>query len=107
MHCTLEHNNVKVNFCMKTLKGYRSCLDRQVNESVRVTRSKDHNLLNSKNEFHQTPVIRIIAASGLHGDQGESQEATLTTGWGRGSWQGRGSGRGRARGAGRGRRLRG
>ena len=68
----------KVNFSMKTLKGYRSCLDRQVNESVRVTRSKAHNLLNSKNEFHQTPIIRVIAASGLHGDQGESQEATLT-----------------------------
>ena len=31
-HCTLQHNNEKVNFSMKTLKGYRSCLDRQENE---------------------------------------------------------------------------
>jgi hypothetical protein len=52
-HCTLEHNNEKVNFSMKTLKGYRSCLDRQVNESVRVTRSKAHNLLNSKNPTYE------------------------------------------------------
>ena len=80
-YCILEYNNKKVNFSMKTLKSYRSCLDRQVNESLRVTRSRAHNLLNSKNEFYQTPIIRIIAASGLHGDQGESQEAMLATGW--------------------------
>ena len=101
-HCTLEHNHIKVNFSMKTLKSYKSCLDRQVNESVRVTNSRAHALLNSKNEFHQTPIIRIVAASGLHGEQGESQEATIST-----SWRGRGQRGGRARGAGRGRRMRG
>ena len=69
-----------------------------MNESVRVTNSKAHYLLNGKNKFHQTPIIRIVAASGLHGDQGENEEAIIAT-----SWRGRGQGRGRARGAGRGR----
>ena len=92
-HCTLEHNNEKVEFSMKTLKGYKSCLDRQVNEAVRVTSSRAHTLLNSKNEFHQTPIIRVVAASGLHGDQGESQEATIASSW-RGGAQGRGGTRG-------------
>ena len=70
---------------MKTLKGYKSCLDRQVNEAVRVTISKADTLSNSKNEFHQTPIIRVVAASGLQGDQGESQEATIASSWRRGS----------------------
>ena len=48
-----------------------------MNESVRVTNSKAHYLLNSKNKFHHTPMIRILAASGLHGDQGENQEAII------------------------------
>ena len=104
-HCTLEHNNEKVEFSMKTLKGYKSCLDRQVNEAVRVTSSRAHTLLNSKNEFHQTPIIRVVAASGLHGDQGESQEATIATSWD--GWRGRGQGRGGTRGAGRSRGQRG
>ena len=33
---------------MKALNGYNSCLSRQVNEAVRVTRSKENTLLNSK-----------------------------------------------------------
>ena len=28
-------------------------------------------LLNSKNEFHQAPLTRLIALTGLQGDQGE------------------------------------
>ena len=120
-HCSLEHNNEKVGFSMKTLKGYKSCLDRQVNESVRVTSSRAHTLQNSMNEFHETPIIRVVAASGLHGDQGESQEATITSIWrgggqGRGGTKGAGSKRGEGRrgqerggtrGAGRSRRQRG
>ena len=87
---------------MKTLKGYKSWLDRQVNEAVRVTSSRADTLLDSKNEFHQTPIIRVVAASGLHGDQGESQEATIAS-----SWRGGAQGRGGTRGAGSTRRQRG
>ena len=43
---------------MKTMKACRSSLDRQGNESVRITRIKAHNLLNSKNKFDQTAIIK-------------------------------------------------
>ena len=36
--------------------------------------------------------MRVVVASGLHGEQGESQEATITTR--AGPWLGRGQGRG-------------
>ena len=80
---------------MKALNGYNSCLSRQVNEAVRVTRSKADTLLNSKNKFHQTPIVRVVAASGLHGDQGESQEAVIFP---RAGGPGRGRGGGGPRG---------
>ena len=46
-----------------------------------MTISKANALLNSKNKFHQTAIVRVVAASGLHGDPGESQEATIPQGW--------------------------
>ena len=72
-HCTLEHGGEKVDFCMTALKSFRSCLKRQVNESVRISSSQADILLNSKNEFHQAPMTRLVAFTGLHGDQGEDQ----------------------------------
>ena len=48
-------------------------MKRQVNESVRISSSQADVLLNSKNEFHQAPLTRLIAFTGLHGDQGEDQ----------------------------------
>ena len=72
-HCTLEHGGEKVNFTMTALRGFRSCLKRQVNEAVRIGSSQADILLNSKSEFHQAPLTRVVAFSGLHGDQGEDQ----------------------------------
>ena len=98
-HCTLEHSGEKVEFVIKALIGFNSCLEMQVNEAVRVTDSRANVILNSKNKFHQAPIVRVIVASGLHGEQGESQEATITTRARPGP--GRGQGRAGARGVGR------
>ena len=62
-----------MNFTMTTLRGFRSCLKRQVNEAVKIGSSQADILLNSKSEFHQAPLTRMVAFSGLHGDQGEDQ----------------------------------
>ena len=35
--------------------------------------SKATIIMNSKNEWHQTPIKRVVAASGLHASQGEDQ----------------------------------
>ena len=72
-HCTLEHGGEKVDFTITALGSFRSCLKRQVNEAVRISSSQADILLNSKSEFHQAPLTRLVAFMGLHGDQGEDQ----------------------------------
>ena len=63
---------------MKTLKSFKSCLQRQVNEAVRISASKIEVVaMNSRNEFHQAPIIRVLAATGLHASQGENQAPVI------------------------------
>ena len=87
---------------MKALRGFTSALQWQVNEAVRITSTKAEIIvMNSKNEWHQVPIVRVVASTGLHGDQGEDQAPALADRGG-----GRMSGRG-GRGGGRGRRAQG
>ena len=76
----------KVDISMKVVGTFQSCLVRQVNEGVRIKRSQAQ-LMNSKAEFHQHPVVRVVPTRGLQNELGE-------VAGGRG-------GRGQARGAGR------
>ena len=57
--------------------------------------------MNSKNEWHQAPIVRVVASAGLHGDQGEDQAPSLAD-RGEGGSQGEEAGKG-----GEGRELRG
>ena len=54
---------------MKVVGQHMSCLNRQVNEAVRVSAMKADMVLNSKSEWHQAPLIRVIPVSGLLGEQ--------------------------------------
>ena len=83
-HCTLVHDGEKQNFSMKVEECFSSCLERQVNEAVRITCSKAEHILNSRSEFHQAPVVRQVITSGLGNEQGEEEEH-LGRGGGRGS----------------------
>jgi hypothetical protein len=104
-HCLLEHQGVKQVFIMKPLKNFSSCLQRQVNEAVRITSSKATVIMNSKSEWHQSPIIRVVASSGLHASQGEDQTlAPALPARGRGGGRGGGRGRGAVRGRGQGQR---
>ena len=85
-HCLVAHGGEKVEFSMKVVGTFESCLVRQVNEGVRIKRSQAQ-LMNSKAEFHQHPVVRVVPTRGLQNEPGE-------VAGGRG-------GRGQARGAGR------
>ena len=49
----------------------KSCLERQVNEAIRIASSKAVHVLNSRSKFHQAPLIRQVVAHGLAGEQGE------------------------------------
>ena len=85
-HCLVAHGGEKVEFSMKVVGTFQSCLVRQVNEGVRIKRSQAQ-LMNSKAEFHQHPVVRVVPTRGLQNEPGE-----VAGGRGR---------RGQARGAGR------
>ena len=69
----MEHGGEKVEFMMKALRSFKSCLMRQVNEAVRIGSSRADMVLNSKSEFHQAPLTRLVAIRGLLGEQGEDQ----------------------------------
>ena len=101
-HCLLEHEGRKARFSMKVCGQFESCLVRQVNEPVRIMRAKADTLLNSKSEFHQAPLVRVVALTGLQDEQEDRTGDTLGV-RGAGVQAGRGrAGRGRARGRGAG-----
>ena len=47
-------------FSYKVEGTFRSCLDRQVQEGVRITLDESDELLNSKSEYHQPGVMRVV-----------------------------------------------
>ena len=67
----MEHGGEKVEFSMKVLGSFQSSKARQVNEGVRIKRSKADCLMNSKSEFHQHPVVRVVPMRGIQQEQGE------------------------------------
>ena len=69
-HCLVAHEGEKVEFSMQVVGTFQSCLVRQVNEGGRIKRSKAE-LMNSKGEFHQHPVVRVVPTRGLQNEPGE------------------------------------
>ena len=84
----VAHEGQRVEFSMKVVGNFHSCLVRQVNEGVRIKRSRAE-LMNSKAEFHQHPVVRVVPTQGLQNEPGEQ------AGGGRGGQGGRGQARAR------------
>ena len=88
----MEHGGEKVNFSMKQTNVFKSCLVRQVNEAVRIEMSTADCVMNSKAEFHQAPLIRVVPVTGLLEEQEAGADPRQPAGRGRG---GRGRGRDR------------
>ena len=72
---------------MKIIQSHSSCLSRQVHESVRISRTEAEFILNSKSEFHQAPLVRVVATTGLQEEQ--STAASQGVGEARGGRSGR------------------
>ena len=53
-----------VKFKMSALRSFRYQMVRQVNEGARVWVSKADICINSKSDFHQPGVVRIVAVRG-------------------------------------------
>ena len=47
------------------LRSFKSYLERQVNEAVRIMIKSADIVLNSKSEFRQAPIIRVVPKNGL------------------------------------------
>ena len=73
-HCLVAHGGEKVEFSMKVVGTFQSCLARQVNEGVRIKRSSAQ-LMNRKGEFHQHQVVRVVPMRGLNNEPGEMAES--------------------------------
>ena len=67
----VEHGGTRAEFSMKVVGIFYSCLVRQVNEAVRIEMSVADCIMNSKTEFHQSPLVRVVPVSGLQEEQGE------------------------------------
>ena len=72
-HCLIEYGGEKVDFSMEVLGSFQSAMARQVNEGVRIQKSKSDCQMNSKSEFHQHPVVRVVPVRGLQQEQGEDR----------------------------------
>ena len=94
-HCQVDHEGIRAEFSMKVLNVHRTALVRQVNEAVRIIISKADCIMNSKTEWHQAPLVRIIPMSGLQEEQGTARGSLQRPG-GKGR-EGRGVGRGSRR----------
>ena len=93
-HCLVEHEGRTAEFSMKQTNVFGSCLVRQVNEAVRIEMSTADCVMNSKSEFHQAPLVRVVPVNGLVEEQGAGVDPRQPGGGGRGAG-GRGRGRGR------------
>ena len=72
-HCHLLYEGVKHTFLTVVLRSFRSCMERQIDEAVRISSSQATVLMKSKSEFHQAPMVRVVVTSGLHSSQGEEE----------------------------------
>ena len=73
-YCEQEHGGQRAIFSMRVLGCFSGCLERQVNEAVRIGSSKADRIMNSKVEFHQAPAVRVVPVVGLEQEQGEREE---------------------------------
>ena len=106
-HCMVEHGGVRAKFSMKVCGRFHSCLVRQVDEAVRIDSSKADCLMNSKTEFHQAPLVRVVPTTGLLDEQEDRVQLRESRGRGRGLRDGGGIGGAVRGGAVSSRRLRG
>jgi hypothetical protein len=103
-HCEIVHGGEHVDFVMSVTGNFIGAEERQINEGAHVTESRANRILNSKSEWNQPPIFRIVI------ETGNSQEVqpgdvtgnrhTREMGRGRGRARGRGRGRGESRGRG-------
>ena len=97
----VDHGGKIAKFSMNILGVFHSCLSRQVNEAVKIESSTVDCIMNSKAEWHQAPLERVVPVTGLQEEQvagGDPRQEGGGGGRGRGAGgRRRSKARGRAR----------
>ena len=65
----VEQGGVRANISMKALGVFQNCLSRQLNEAVRIAMLTADSIVNSKAEWHQVPLLRVVPVTGLQEEQ--------------------------------------
>ena len=52
------HEHLQQVFKREVVKSFKRCLDRQMNEAVRIISSKSEIVLNRESDFDQAPIAR-------------------------------------------------
>ena len=68
-HCSIQHGERKVAFKMDALRSFKYPMVRQVNEGARVRLQEADICMNSKSEFHQPGIVRVMAVRGNLNDE--------------------------------------
>ena len=58
---------------MSIVGSFQSCLERQINEAVRISSNTADHTLNSKSEFRQASIVSMVTINGLKTEQGEEE----------------------------------
>jgi hypothetical protein len=97
-HASIHHQGVVPEFRMTITGRFKGCLERLEDEATRIRETEAQILMNSKTQWHQPPINRVVV---LRGNTNEDQIGAQplpdanTRGGGRGR-RGRGRGRGAA-----------
>jgi hypothetical protein len=94
-HMTIHHQGEEPDFKMSITGRFKGCFIRQEDEGTQIRENKATILMNSKTQWHQPPINRVVIVRGNTNDDQIGAEPSATGGRGRG---GRGRGRGRRRG---------
>ena len=89
-HCSIQHEGRKVQFKMDALRAFKYPMVRQVNEGARVRLTEADVCMNSKSEFHQPGIVRVVL---VRGNVNEERTGVFPLD-GRGQGRGKGSSRG-------------
>ena len=68
-HCTIQHGGVKAEFIVQSTGSHKTPMRRQINEAVRINMSRADIILNSRAEFHQAALVRVVPQRGLMVEQ--------------------------------------
>ena len=68
-HCLIQHDGVAAEFTIESTGSHKTSMRRQINEAVRIQQSTADIVLNSRSEFRQAALVRVVPMRGLQNEQ--------------------------------------